>query len=149
MEVLVDRWQTHVIPILRYVADRETEMTHYTTSDLAEAVGLDHREVSIEVDRLIEGGYISANPSKFLGSDPALSHLIGARLTARGARALRLWPPEDAYDAFEQYVEEQMAASPDEETRSKLRQLLGVVRDVGTNFAGGVLAGYVQRMPFG
>ncbi|MDA8332301.1 MAG: hypothetical protein M0027_14095 [Candidatus Dormibacteraeota bacterium] len=100
--------------ILAYVAEHEAEGVVLTVGTLAEATGIDPQHIVVEVERLIEGGYIAGTLQKLAtGGDRRPWFLTHPRLTERGVlRAGRhpLGPPpavqqrvlQVIYDSFRQ-----------------------------------------------
>ncbi len=141
-----DTWYSRALPILQAV--REVEGTDesyvFQIGDLADRTGIDPRQVVVEVERLIEGGYLSGKlGGPMSGGDVRPWHVANARLAPAGARVVGLWPSTDPYEALLALLERRVAEAPDEETRSRWRKVLdtitGLGRDVGSNLLANVL----------
>lgn len=88
-----ETWYSCAIPILKAVRGVEGTDDAYVLQigDLADRTGLDPRQVVVEVERLIDGGYLSGKLSKRMtGGDVRPWHIDYARLAPAGARAVRL-----------------------------------------------------------
>ncbi len=141
-----ETWYSRALPILEAVRDVEgtEEARALPIGGLAERVELDPSHVAVEVERLIEGGYLSEKLVKPMGGrDVRPWRISNARLAPAGARAVRLWPSSDPYEALLALLERRVAEAPDEDTRSKLRKvrdtIMGLGRDVGSNLMANVL----------
>jgi hypothetical protein len=131
-------WETRALPILRYIAAHEADDTFITVGDLADATGIEAKLVTLEVERLLDGGYIPGALRKSLsGGDPRPWFLEESRLTERGARALDLWPQAEQ---FLQVLEARAEGEPDPARRKALMGVLQAVREVGTSVIGEILA---------
>jgi len=106
-----DLWEERALPILRYIAAHESHTSGLTVGQLSNALGISGDAVTIELDRLIEAGYI---PPKLIktstGGDPTTWFLVNCRLTERGARAVSLWPRAEQ---LVQLIEARAEAEPD------------------------------------
>lgn len=141
-----DTWYSRALPILEAVRDVEgsEESFLFMIGDLADRTGLDPHHVVVEVERLIEGGYLSGKvggPTS--GGDFRPWHISNVRLAPTGARVVGLWPSDDPYEALLALLDRRLAEAPDEDTRSRLRKvrdgITGLGKDVGTNLIAGVL----------
>ncbi|MHB8325639.1 MAG: hypothetical protein ACYDEA_00355 [Candidatus Dormibacteria bacterium] len=100
--------------ILAHIAQHEAERGVLQVGALADATGIGPQHVAVEVERLIEAGYIAGQLQKLLsGGDPRPWFLTQPRLTEPGARMLRGLPPgphhaaqqrvlQVTYDSFRQ-----------------------------------------------
>ncbi len=82
-----ETWYSRALPILEAVRDVEGTDNAYVLQigDLADRTGLDPRHVVVEVERLIDGGYLSGKLSKLLtGGDVRPWHIDYARLAPAG-----------------------------------------------------------------
>lgn len=148
-----DTWYSRAVPILGAIAELEGGEQAYvlTIGDLADRVGLDPQEVAVEVERLIDGGYLSGKLTKLMsGGNVRPWHLTGpVRLAPEGARVAGLWPSRDPYETLMTLLERRVAEAPDEETRSKWRKVRdtigGLGKDVGTNLIASVLVELGKR----
>jgi hypothetical protein len=141
-----DAWYSRALPILEAVRDIEGSDESYVfqIGALADRTGLDPRHVVVEVERLIEGGYLSGKLAKMMtGGDVRPWHVNNARLAPAGARVVGLWPSNDPYEALLAVLERRVTEAPDEETQSRWRKvrdtIAGLGKDVGTNLIAGVL----------
>jgi hypothetical protein len=57
-------WQTRALPILRYIAEHETERRLLSVSDIMDATGIEAKTIANELDRLVEGGFIAGTFQK-------------------------------------------------------------------------------------
>lgn len=140
-----ETWYSKCLPILEAV--REVERTDESfllqIGWLADRTGLDPNDVVLEVERLIEDGYLSGRLGGPLsGGDVRPWHVANARLAPDGARAVGLWP-RDPYEALLTVLDRRIAEAPDDDTRSKLRKVrdrfVALGSDVGTNLFASVL----------
>jgi len=140
-----DVWYSRALPILKAVRDIEGSDESYVfmIGDLADRTGLEPKQVVVEVERLIEGGYLSGKLDKMISDNVRPWHINNARLAPAGARVVGLWPSTDPYEALLALLERRVADAPDEETRSKWRKVRdtigGLGKDVGTNLIANVL----------
>ncbi len=141
-----ETWYSRALPILGAVRDVEATDDSYVfqIGDLADRTGLDPRQVVVEVERLIEGGYLSGKlGGPMSGGDVRPWHVSNARLAPAGARVVGLWPSSDPYEALLALLERRLAEAPDEDTRSRLRKvrdtITGLGRDVGSNLLANLL----------
>lgn len=144
-----DTWYSMCLPILEAVREVEgTDESHFLRiASLADRTRLAPTDVAVEVERLIDAGYLSATsrgPLRRGGIESIESwHVEDARLAPNGARAVRMWPARGSYEALLAILERQLATAPDEDTRSKLRKLrdrfVALGGDVGTNLLASVL----------
>lgn len=141
----MSRWDERDRPILEAAAESEKSATPLYIEELANALGLSPLVVANSVETLMDARFFVGSPVRVWASPP-LVEVHELRLLERGLRTLGDWPPSDAFDAFKQLVEEQIAAEPDPEQRTKLKRFLDAAVDVGTNLTGNVLATLVQRM---
>lgn len=141
-----DTWYSLALPILEAIRDLEGSDESYalTIGSLADRTGLEPRQIAVEVERLIDGGFLSAKLAKpMAGGDVRPWHVNNVRLSPAGARVVGLWPSDNPYEALLAVLERRVAEAPDEETRSKWRKVRdtigGLGRDVGTNLIANVL----------
>lgn len=141
-----DSWYSRALPILQAVGEVEGTEDAYglRIGDLADRTGLDPRQVAVEVERLLDGGYVSGQLAKSASRGNVRPWRISsARLAPAGARAVGLWPSDDPYEALLALLERRVAEAQDEETRSKWRRVRdtigGLGKDVGSNLLASVL----------
>lgn len=141
-----DTWYLRALPILEAVREVEGTDESYVLriGALADRTGLEPRHVVVEVERLIEAGYLSGKlGGPMSGGDVRPWHIQNARLGAAGARVVGLWPSKDPYEALLAVLERRVAEAPDDETRSKWRKVRdtigGLGKDVGSNLIAGAL----------
>ncbi len=141
-----DTWYSRAVPILRAVREVEGTDESYVLQigSLADRTGLDPNHIVVEVERLIDDGFLAGKLAKLMtGGDVRPWHVNNARLAPSGARALGLWPSNDPYEALLALLERRVTEAPDEDTRSKLRKvrdtIAGLGRDVGSNLIANVL----------
>ncbi len=127
-----DRWYSRAFPILEAVATVEgtDEAKILSLVDLADRIGDTLAGVLVEVERLLESGYLAGELKRpFSGDD----YLQSARLGAAGARVVGVWPSADPYEALLVLLERRVAEAPDEETRSKWRRVHDTIRSLGAD----------------
>lgn len=141
-----ESWYSRALPILEAVRDVESTDESYLLQigTLADRTGLDPRHVVVEVERLLDGSYLSGKLTKLMtGGDVRPWHVSNVRLAPLGARAVGLWPSNDPYEVLLALLERRLAEAPDEDTRSRLRKIrdtiTGLGRDVGTNVIANLL----------
>ncbi len=129
-----ETWYSRALPILQAVREVEgTDEAHaIPIGALAERLSLDPGHVAVEVERLIEGGYLSEKLVKPMGGrDVRPWRISNARLAPAGARAVRAWPSSDPYEALLALLERRLAEAPDEDTRSRLRKVRDTIKGPG------------------
>lgn len=142
-EVPTDLWESRALPVLKYIAAHETDMGFITIADLANATGIDGHAVVIEVERLIESGYIPGDLQKMMtGGDPSSWFLTKSRLTERGARAVSLWPRAEQ---LVQVIEARAEAEADPVRKKALTTLLATVREIGVPVLSEIIAAAAKR----
>ena len=138
-----DLWEERALPILRYIAAHETDMGFIEIGELADATGIDGHSVVVEVERLIEAGYIPGDLTKMMtGGDPSSWFLTKSRLTERGARAVSLWPRAEQ---FVQVIEARAESEADPVRKKALRSLLETVKEVGVPVLSEILSAAAKR----
>jgi hypothetical protein len=138
-----DLWETRALPILQYVADHEAEGAIINIGQLAEGTGIEPRFVLVEVERLIDGGYLAGELQKLMtGGDPTPWFLTESRLSERGARAVSIWPRAEQ---LLQTLEERAAAEPDPGRKRALGVLVSAAREVGAPVLAEVLGAAAKR----
>lgn len=131
------------MPILRYIAAHETDQGFINIGDLAAVVGVDGHAVVVEVERLIDAGYIPGQLQKMMtGGDPSTWFLTESRLTERGARAVSIWPKAEQ---FIESLEARAESEPDPVRKEALGNLLKTARAVGVPVLSEVLATAAKR----
>jgi hypothetical protein len=127
-------------PILQWVSEHESEGMAVKSDALAKELGLDPRETSIEIERLVHSGYLTG---KITHVGPHLILALPA-LSEHGARAVGVWPSDDPYDGLVAVIEAKLIEESDPETKTKLRGLLGALGDVGKGTATALLTAYIK-----
>ena len=124
-----DLWETRALPILRYIADHEGEQQFINIGQLAEATRIEPNLVTVEVERLLDAGYIPGELVKTAtGGDPRPWFLDRPRLTERGGRAVSVWPKAEQ---LLQVLEARAKVEPDPARKKTLIRLVGTVKEVG------------------
>lgn len=143
-EETVDLWEERAAPILRYIAAHETDQDFITIGEVAVSLGLDGHAVVVEVERLIDAGYIPGELRKMMtGGDPTTWFLTESRLTERGARAVSIWPrAEHLIETLEARAE----IEPDPVRKQALRDLVKTAKVVGAPVLAEVLATAAKRV---
>jgi len=101
---------------------------------LATRLGQTNDVVMASIGRLFRGGYIEAHP---LGLDQTDYYMV-KRLTPVGLREVGAWPNvADLANAFKNVIEREAieAEKTDPANGKKLRQLLGIVEELGVSYA--------------
>jgi hypothetical protein len=114
--------------------------------DISEATGLSHVEIEVELERLIDAGFINGEIHRTMAGD-SRGHwrLKGVMLLERGSRVVGQWPSDDPYDALLELIDQRILDdSLDDDTKGRLRRLRGTLVDVGKGAAGGVLAALIR-----
>ncbi|MGO8870285.1 MAG: hypothetical protein ACLQPH_02585 [Acidimicrobiales bacterium] len=107
---------------------------------IAAGTGIEPNDVTDEVERLCDAGYLRGPLHKALsGGDTRGWFLENSHLGERGLRQVGAWPSDDPYEALVAIIERQIAATSDQGRRSKLQALLGSVGDVGKATVAGLL----------
>lgn len=110
-----ERWNEVVLPLLLYIGQHESDLreNEYFTEQLAQKAGLSDRsdEVFEELRRLVDDGYVACERA------PRGARYLGLRLTGKGARAIKMWPPNDLVAALQSYIDQQIAQAKTEEER--------------------------------
>jgi len=123
-------WDTREMPILEAVADAEAAGADATNDTIAEATGLEDREIQRGLLALYEAQYLTGIEA----AAEELCYLINIRLLERGRREVRQWPAENAVDRFVEALSERIEETTDPEERSRLEKLregaLSIGRDV-------------------
>ena len=139
----VDLWETRALPILRFIAEQEGQQRLITIGELAEATGVAPNLVTVEVERLLEAGYIPGRLRKSrTGGDPTPWFLDQARLTERGARAVSIWPKAEQ---FLQVLEARADEESDPGRKKALVTLVSAIKDVGVSVIGEVISTAAKR----
>jgi hypothetical protein len=136
-------WESRALPILKYIAAHETDMGFITIAELASATGIEGHAMVIEVERLIESGYVPGDLQKMMtGGDPSSWFLTKSRLTERGARAVSLWPTAEK---LVETLEARAQAEADPVRKKALTELLETARQVGVPVLAEILAAAAKR----
>jgi hypothetical protein len=138
-----DLWEERALPILRYVGAHETDMAFISIGEISKATGIDSHAVVIEIDRLMDAGYIPGSRQKMMtGGDPSSWFLTKSRLTERGARATSLWPRAEQ---LVEVIEARAQVEADPVRKKALQSLLGAVRAIGVPVLSEILAAAAKR----
>jgi DNA-binding MarR family transcriptional regulator len=138
-----DLWESRALPILKYIAAHETDMGFITVGELSSALTIDGHAVTVELERLIDAGYIPGTLQKMMtGGDPASWFLTKSRLTERGARAISLWP---SAEQLVETLEARAQAEADPARKKALIELLETARQVGVPVLAEILAAAAKR----
>jgi DNA-binding MarR family transcriptional regulator len=141
--VAVDLWETRALPILRYIAEHEGEQRFINIGELAEATGIEPNLVTVEVERLLDAGYIPGELVKMgTGGDPRPWFLDKSRLTERGARAVSLWPKAEQ---LLQVLEARAKDEPDPSRKRALMTLVGALKELGIPVISEILSAAAKR----
>lgn len=142
-EPITDLWEERAQPILRYIAAHETDMGFITIGDLSTALGIDGHALAVELERLIEAGYIPGKLQMMMtGGDPTSWFLTKSRLTERGARAVSLWPRAQQ---LVQVIEARADAEADPVRKKALQSLLETVEQIGAPVLSEIIASAAKR----
>ena len=131
-----DTWKSRALPILEFIA-AQSDLNLMSIGTIADATSIEASDVVSEVERLIEGRYISSKLKKLMtGSDVRPWFLEGTRIAERGARTIGMWPSDDIFEDLLKVLELQIDSTPDNDTKSRLERLrsslLGIGSSVGT-----------------
>jgi DNA-binding IclR family transcriptional regulator len=133
-----DVWTRVALPVLEAVANAEGKDHRLSVVELAKRTDLDPAEVSVELDRLCESGYLAGTVKRSLTRDITEGYLVPVRLTGAGAQIVGRWPSHDPYQALLEVLERRIAEAPNETDRTKWRKVRDTMTklgsDVGTNF---------------
>lgn len=127
--VIPSTWEDVAVPILERVGEAENDGRDLSLDDLAAGLRASPGAIRAELLRLIDGEFIGGEVAGEMGNSALLS-LEDPVLLERGARAIGKWPSEDAYDELLAVLDDHIAKTPDDDTRSKLgklRETLGAV----------------------
>jgi hypothetical protein len=78
-----------------------------SVAQIAAGTGLGTDDVSIELESLVDAGYLVGDFRKYLGASPGSWNVFGCSLSERGLRAVDAWPSESPYDPLVQMIERQ------------------------------------------
>jgi hypothetical protein len=139
----LDLWESRALPILRYIAANETDMNFINVGEIAQATDIEGHAVVIELERLIDAGYIPGTLQKMMtGGDPSSWFLSKSRLTERGARAVSVWPRAEN---FVQTLEFRAAQEADPARKQALMTMLEVAKQIGIPALSEILAAAARR----
>src|SRR5438552_3080488 len=138
-----DLWEERALPILRYIAAHETDMGFISIGDLSTALGIEGHALAVELERLIDAGYIPGKLQMMMtGGDPTSWFLTKSRLTERGARAVSLWPRAEQ---LVQVIQARADAEADPVRKKALLSLLETVREIGVPVLSEILSAAAKR----
>jgi predicted ArsR family transcriptional regulator len=142
-EPVIDLWEERALPILRYIAAHETDMGFISIGELSTALGIDGHALAVELERLIEAGYIPGKLQMMMtGGDPTSWFLTKSRLTERGARAVSLWPRAEQ---LLETIESRAEAERDPVRKKALHEILENVRQIGVPVLSEIIAAAAKR----
>lgn len=138
-----DLWEERALPILRYIAAHETSMGFISIGELSSALGIDGHALAVELERLIDAGYIPGElQAMATGGDPNPWFLTKSRLTERGARAVSLWPRAEQ---FVRVIEARADAEADPVRKKALQSLLETLKEIGVPALSEILSAAAKR----
>lgn len=136
-KVPYSRWTEIVLPLLRYIAQHESSSRDkprihenaQTAVKLAIEMGLEDRknEVADEMYRLVDEGYVNYQDVTLT---PWGYGYFGLSLTGKGARKIRLWPPDDLVDALQAYIDLQIEQAESDEERQRWKRFKQFMADL-------------------
>lgn len=133
-------WERVALPVLRVVQrieeTGENRSRGLRFQEIARRVGEPLWDVRRQYDLLVADGYVTAILAD--GMDPDYDEVIDLRLTAKGARTMGEWPPDDAYDRLVELVERRARESSGDE-RTRWERLRQTIADVGKTSLGGLI----------
>lgn len=152
--MLMDRWYRVAIPILEYVHENSDPEDSLSVGQIAAGTSLGPEDVSIELESLVDAGYLVGDFRKYIGASPSSWNIFVCSLSERGLHAVDAWPSDNPYDPLIQMIERQtelierltqvviqrqselmierhIATSPDEGELSKQAALDETFSDVG------------------
>jgi hypothetical protein len=140
-----DRWYRIDLPILEYVQEHGGPFELLSVGYIAQAMGLDPTEVAVGLDNLSSAHYLAGRVQKpMTGGDPSPWFLEDSSLGERGLRVVGAWPSDDPYEALVKLLERHIAATSDEEKKSKLKALERSVTEVGKATIAGLLVEFAK-----
>jgi hypothetical protein len=140
---VTDLWEQRALPILRYIGAHETDMAFISIGEISNEAGIEGHAIVIEVERLIDAGYVPGTLQKMMtGGDPSSWFLTKSRLTERGARAVSLWPRAEQ---FVETLEARAQAETDPVRKKALMGLLETAKQVGVPVLAELLAAAAKR----
>lgn len=144
MNDTVDLWESRALPILRYVGAHETSMGFISVGEIAKETGIDVHAVAVELERLIDAGYIPGQLQKMgAGGDPSPWFLTESRLSERGARAVSVWPRAEI---LLKTIEERAQLEPDPVRRRSLLMLAAAVKEIGVTMLTDLMTSAAKKM---
>ncbi len=142
-ELAPDLWESRALPILKYIAAHETDMAFITVGELSSSLALDGHAVTVELEWLIDAGYIPGTLQKMMtGGDPTSWFLTNARLTERGARAVSVWPRAER---FVETIQARAQAESDPVRKKALLAFLETAKEVGVPVIADILGAAAKR----
>ena len=105
--MLMDRWYRVAIPILEYVQENSDPEDSLSVGQIASGTGLGPEDVKIELERLVDAGYLVGDFRKYIGSSPSSWNIFSCSLSERGLRGVDAWPSDNPYDPLIQMIERQ------------------------------------------
>lgn len=140
LSVAGDTWTTVVIPMLEFIANLEDDsetgfVGMVDTEIIAETIDQPVAIVRIELKRLLDDQLLSG---KLYVTSEDETTIVEPRLTARGARVVKRWPPDDASALLLELIDQRIEQSTGEE-RTRWQRARQSLTDVGTNAFGGLL----------
>jgi hypothetical protein len=140
-----DSWSTIAVPLLERLATSEISDPQGASLELVEECN-SSAAVLRTLASLIEDGFIAGGSVYWpLGAGKPTLSVDVLRLTPKGRRAIRQWPPEQSVESFVEVIKEEILSLPDGEARSRLQSLLNATLAVGTNVLSGIFSNLLNR----
>ncbi len=141
-----DTWTSVVIPILEWTAGHEDDRSDSvmpSLGDIADAIGTTALKVDHELERMFMAGLVSGEISRHSG--PVEHHSVwNLILLERGSRIIGQWPADDNYDALLQLLDQQIAAAPEADEKTKLTKVRDAIASMGRDVAVNLITSYLQ-----
>jgi hypothetical protein len=134
-------WDSIEQPILE--AAVAAEGRGHNIAEAIEDIGLSEPDRIRGIRGLVEDGYLLGDDVTSWGDIGSIYDVVG--VTAKARRATRQWPAQRAYDDFVDILEQRIAATSDESKKSRLRAVLGTIREVGQDVATDVFAKVIEH----
>ncbi len=136
-------WSWREKPILEAAVSAQAEGRDIATA-IANETGLSDADRVRGIAALVEDEFLTGTDVTSYGDAGVRVYLVDG-VTGKARRATRQWPVERAYDDLIDLLEQRIAVTSDEAKRSKLRAVLGSVREVGQDVVTDVLAKVIEH----
>ncbi len=134
-------WEGVDRPILEAIRQAEMDQADAMAYVRAVPPGMSDVDLQVHLVALYEGNFFEGRPIESAHVRPVIVSI--SRLTEKGRRAIGQWPSEDALTTFLQMIDDRIASTADEGSRSRWRQLREAVTAVGTGAGANLLAQFL------